>query len=649
MKSGLIHSVFNGAFAITSLLCMAEKPNVLWITIEDTSPQFIGCYGNEHVHTPHMDRLAEEGVRFTQAFATAPVCAAARSTLITGIPNEIAGTGNHRSRMPLPDFVQGFPSYLRDAGYYTSNNVKTDYNTSHAQRLIQNSWHESSRQAGWWNRDSLQPFFSVFNFMESHQSYTMTHPWNWYQEFVIEHLDEHEITSADAFEMPPFYRDTPEMRKHLNRVYNSLNLTDKRIGELLERLDDDGLRESTIIFLYADHGQGIPRAKSNSIGLSYRVPMIIWFPEKYRHLSPWGINTVSDELISFTDLPPTILSLAGAEIPEYMNGRPFMGQQRKDSWDYIYTGRNRIDETPGLERSVSDGRFIYTRVFLPQFPGVRYQKYSDVSDIKKIIRKDQSKGKLNDTQEEMLLPRKVEYLYDLHNDPWEIHNLAGKVEYSDRLVDMRNQLKSYLLEVMDIHFLPEYELNQIAETVNPMQYRLKNGERVRKTISSAWKAMDTATESGELIEMLHDVDPWVRYWASKGLGYRKESLREGKQVLSDIYENENYLLVRVNLAASLYELSGGDEYAKAILDYAYGENLDLALHALQLIQYMETDKRAFFLPGLRKLLKAFQEGKPSNYHVLSSCEMILFVDEGYPIYYENMLPWIDEKELKPMD
>lgn len=621
-----------------------SRPNILWITIEDTSPHFMGCYGNPHVHTPHMDRLAEEGVRFTQAFATAPVCAAARSTLITGIPNEIAGTGNHRSYLPLPDFVQGFPAYLKDAGYYTSNNFKTDYNTSHSQRLIHNSWHESSRQAGWWNRESHQPFFSVFNFMESHQSYTMTHPWNWYLEYVIEQLDEHEITSADAFEMPPFYRDTPEMRKHLNRVYNSLALTDKRIGELLERLEDDGLRESTIIFLFADHGQGIPRAKSSSIGLSYRVPMIIWFPEKYRHLSPWGINTVSDELISFVDLPPTILSLAGAAIPEYMYGRPLMGQQRRDSWDYIYTGRNRIDETPGLERSVSDGRFIYTRVFMPQFPEVRFQKYSDVSDIKKIIRRDQAEGKLNARQEEMLLPREVEYLYDLHNDPWEIHNLAGKAEYSDRLVNMGNQLKSHLLEVKDIHILPEYALRQIAETVTPMEYRTKNGERIRNTISAAWKAMDGATEAGELIEMLNDADPWVRYWASKGVHYRKERCHEGKKVISESYENENYSLVRMNLAATLYELSGNEEYAKAILEYAYSPKLDLALHALQLIQYMEKDKRALFLPGVRELLRCYQEGKPSNYHVRSSCEMILYVDEGHPIYYERMLPWIGEEE-----
>lgn len=624
-----------------------SKLNILWITIEDTSPHFIGSYGNEHVRTPHIDRLAEEGVRFTNAFATAPVCAAARSTIITGIPNEIAGTGNHRSYFPLPENVQGFPSYLRNAGYYTSNNFKTDYNTSDADRLIEDSWHESSRRAGWWNRESSQPFFSVVNFMESHQSYTMTHPWNWYQRFVIDNLDEQEITSADKIDMPPFYRDTPEMRKHFNRVYNSLNLTDKIIGELLERLEDDGLIDSTIIFFYSDHGQGIPRAKSSSIGLSYRVPMIIWFPEQYRHLSPWEMNTVSDELISFTDLAPTILSLVGLTIPEYMKGRPFMGQQRNDSWDYIYTARNRIDETPGLERSVSDGRFIYTRVFLPHFPEVRYQKYSDVSDIKKIIRRDHAEGNLNPTQKEMLLPREVEYLYDLHSDPWEIHNLADQAEYSDRLVDMRDQLKSYLLEVKDIHFLPEYELRQIAETISPMEYREKDVERVRNTISSAWKAMDLATEDEELIEMLKDDDPWVRYWGSTGIVSRKDNWHELMANLSDLYENENYSLVRINLAATLYEHSGSEEFAKTILDYAYSQNLDLALHALQLIQYMERDKRAFFLPGIRELSRQYQAGKRSNNNVRSICEVILFVDDGQPIYYERMLRWIDDRDLNP--
>ena len=170
------------AFFCTSLVFFGqqkETPNILWITLEDTSPHFIGSYGNEDAKTPNIDRLAEEGVRFTNAFANAPVCSAARSAIITGTLNEVLGTGNHRSNYPIPDFIKGFPTFLKDRGWYTTNNSKTDYNTADAKRLIQESWHESSNDAGWWNRESEQPFFSVFNFAESPQSRTMTHPYRW--------------------------------------------------------------------------------------------------------------------------------------------------------------------------------------------------------------------------------------------------------------------------------------------------------------------------------------------------------------------------------------------------------------------------------------------------------------------------------------
>ena len=268
------------------------KPNILWITIEDTSPQFIGCYGNKNARTPVIDQLASEGIRFTNAFSTGTVCSPSRTAIITGIKTYMTGTGNHRSKYPIPEYIKGFPYYLQELGYYTTNNQKTDYNVANEKDFIKEAWHESSGDAGWWNRKSGQPFFSVFNFNESHQSRTMTMTYEWYTENVLDHLSQEERISENEFEMPPFYLDSPEMRKQFARVYNSIKLTDNRIDELLKRLEKDNLKDSTIIFFFADHGEGMPRGKTNGINYGYRVPFVIWFPEMYKHLSPWGTGGI---------------------------------------------------------------------------------------------------------------------------------------------------------------------------------------------------------------------------------------------------------------------------------------------------------------------------------------------------------------------
>jgi len=193
------------------------KPNILWVTIEDTSPQFIGCYGNKNAHTPVIDSLAKDGVRFSNAFACGTVSSASRSCIITGVKTYELGTGNHRSEYPIPEFIKGFPYFLQKAGYFTSNNSKTDYNVANANEFTAEAWNESSNTAGWWNRKPGQPFFAVFNFLDSHQSRTMTMPYDWYEKNVLEKLPLNERISDNQFEMPPIYKDSPEMRKQRDR------------------------------------------------------------------------------------------------------------------------------------------------------------------------------------------------------------------------------------------------------------------------------------------------------------------------------------------------------------------------------------------------------------------------------------------------
>lgn len=593
-----------------------EKPNILWITIEDTSPQFIGCYGDSNARTPVIDGLANEGVRFTNAFSTGTVCSPSRTAIITGVKTYSSGTGNHRSSIPLPGFIKGFPYYIQKEGYYTTNNVKTDYNIYNAGDFINEAWNESSDTAGWWDREPGQPFFSVFNFMESHQSRTMTHPYSWYVENVIEQLPPDERIEEDEFDMPPFYNDTPEMRKQFARVYNSLKLTDNRIGELLERLDRDGLRENTIIFFFADHGQGMPRGKTNGINLGYRVPFIIWFPEKFKHLSPWGTGgVVTDELTDFVDLAPTVISLAGGRIPEHLEGRAFLGKYRSDLSDHLYLSSDRSDNGIDMVRSVTNGQYIYSRNFMPFINEVRYIRYMEIGEIKQIMRRDMAEGKLNTFQESLFEERPPEFLFDIHNDLWETSNLANDPEYSELVDQMRGKLEMEIVRSRDILFLPEFELGKISRSTTPYEFRLKEEdyplEVIYKSASlSGFRGKDIAAKQTEL---LSDPDKIVRYWAA--LGLRSQSEDDLKPFAGSIIEaiNDDYPPVSITASAVAYEYFSNRQAEETLKKFCAGENMDNALMAINYLLYSK-NKEPF-----TETIKSVYEMEGRNYNVRAAC------------------------------
>lgn len=625
-----------------------EKPNILWITLEDTSPQFIGCYGNDVVKTPNMDKLAREGVMFNNAFASGPVCSASRSTLITGVNNSQLGTGNHRSRYSIPDYITGFPSYIRSVGYYTSNNHKTDYNTSNDEAIIKASWDESSPKAGWEKRSEDQKFFSIFNFTDCHQSRTMTLPWNWYKENIFDKLKDDQITRPEEINVPPIYRDTPEMRKYLSRVYNSLNLTDIEVGELLDSLKRDGLMESTIIFLYADHGEGIPRGKSSSVGLSYRVPFIIWFPEKYKHLSPWKTGESTNELICFEDLPPTIISLAGAEIPSYMTGRAFLGEQREEPRPYVYGSRNRIDESPNLVRTVTDGQFFYTREFFPRYPSVGLQKYADVSEIVRTIREDYSEGLLDKNQLLLVERREMEYLYDLKNDPWELNNLAGDAAYSEKLTEMQDALYQRLISDKDAHFMPEYEIQKIAGKMPVYEYRASDKYPAKEIIDAALEVSNPATSPDRLFELLGSDNQDIRYWASVEIhNYLKKDQLDYEKLLQAM--EDDFPPVAIETAAILWEHFSNVSAGKLLSSCIVDANPMISLQALQMVEYMDEVPEFFILAVQDILEKSSDENKeefPPDHNLITICDMILYRNTGRPLFIPQFKRWEDPKYLE---
>jgi arylsulfatase A-like enzyme len=597
-----------------------QKPNILWITIEDTSSQFIGCYGNSNAHTPVIDRLAEEGIRFTNAFSTGTVCSPSRTAIITGVKTYKTGTGNHRSKYPVPAFIKGFPYYLQQLGYYTTNNAKTDYNVAGEKEFIAEAWNESSGKAGWWNRKPGQPFFAVFNYNESHQSRTMTETYDWYVENVYNQLLPNERIGDNDFEMPPFYLDSPEMRKQFARVYNSIKLTDNKIGELLARLEKDKLKDSTIIFFYADHGEGMPRGKTNGINYGYRVPFIMWFPEIYKHLSPWKkAGVVTDELIDFTDLAPTLISLAGGEIPKHLEGRPMLGKKRSKPVEYLFLSSDRSDNGIDMVRTVTDGRFVYSRNFLPFINEARYIRYMEIGEIKQQMRKDLGENKLNPLQKSLFEPRPAEFLFDIENDLWETKNLAGDPKYRTVLEKMRNLLKEEVLRSRDVMFLPEYEIGLLSETTSAYKFRLSKAkyplEEIYETASIAgFRGKEVAAKQIELIKSNNN---FVRYWAI--LGLRSQSADDLKSFSNEIINamEDSYPPAAVTASAIAYEIFNNKVAEENLKKFCGHENAHISLMAINYLLY--TKNRDPFVETIREV----QKMKDRDYNVKAACMDVL--------------------------
>ena len=368
-------------FATTGI--SGDKPNILWITVEDMSP-VLGAYGDTYATTPKLDAFAKESVRYTNAFAAAPVCSPSRSSLITGMWAPSLGTSQMRSTFPIPLDVKGFPTYLREAGYFTTNQVKTDYNTEDEARLIKESWDESSPAAHWRSaaRKKGQPFFSVINHMVTHQSRSMTWPYAAFQEGVQARLSAEERHDPAKVIVPPYYPDTEITRRDLARFYDCVSVMDAEVGRLLEQLKEDGLAEETIVFFYSDHGSGMPRHKRLLHDSGMKVPLMIRFPEKYKHLAPAAAGETVDRLVTFVDFAPTVLSIAGAPVPEALQGETFLGPEVSPKPEFVYGFRDRVDEVFDLSRSIRSERYLLIRNYMPHLSWMQPEGYSDTSTFR---------------------------------------------------------------------------------------------------------------------------------------------------------------------------------------------------------------------------------------------------------------------------
>ncbi|MGC9327546.1 MAG: sulfatase family protein, partial [Candidatus Hinthialibacter sp.] len=326
-----------------------KKPNILWITSEDNGPQ-LGCYGDAYADTPNIDGIAAKGVIYRNAWSTAPVCAPARTTIISGVYPPCTGSEHMRSMTQLPEFMKMYPCYLREAGYYCTNNSKEDYNLEKTGRV----WDESSNKAHWRNRKPGQPFFAIFNFTTTHESQIRKRPHEW-------------IHDPDKVRVPAYHPDTPEVRKDWAQYYDKITEMDAQVGKVLQELEEDGLAEDTIIFYYGDHGAGMPRSKRWPYNSGLRVPMVVHIPDRFKHLMPedYQKGGESDRLVGFIDLAPTVLSLVGIKPPDYMQGHAFLGRFTAPKPEFFFGFRGRMDERYDMVRTVGDGRYVYLRHYMP--------------------------------------------------------------------------------------------------------------------------------------------------------------------------------------------------------------------------------------------------------------------------------------------
>lgn len=495
------------------------RPNILWITCEDISAN-IGCYGDDYAVTPRIDQLAAEGVRYTAAFAPIGVCAPARSCLITGMWPPSLGTHHMRCQSKLPQGVQCFTEYLRAAGYYCSNNVKTDYNFA----VPKNAWDESSRRAHWRGRAAGQPFFSVFNFTTTHESQVRMPD----AKFVERTKDLPDNARHDPAKapIPPYHPDVPEVRQDWARYADLISVMDGEVGAVLDELQQEGLAEETIVFFFSDHGAGLPRSKRWLYDSSTRVPLIIHFPKKYEQLAPSAPGTTCDRLVNFVDFGPTVLSLAGVPIPPTMQGVPFLGKKAGPERQYVHGFRDRMDERYDMLRSVRDERYKLIRNYQPQKPyfGVQHLSYQNEMPTMQAWERLAAAGELNAVAAQWMQPTKPDVeLYDTVVDPWEINNLADDPQYAEVRQRLQTELARWMQDIGDLGLLPECDLRTRFKSEPPYDAirREPQSYPFARILAAAELAASTtpasADEQTRLLEMASDDDAAVRYWAIRGL------------------------------------------------------------------------------------------------------------------------------------
>ena len=524
-----------------------NRPNILWLTAEDIGPE-LGCYGDAMADTPAIDQFAKTSMRYQTAWSNYPVCAPARTTIITGTYACSGGAGNMRSEVPLPDSYVMFPTLLREAGYYCTNASKTDYNFI-VPGGSDSIWDESSRKAHYKNRAEGQPFFAVFNYKKTHESKIRTRP--------------HEaITDPASLTLPPFWPDASEIREDLAQYYDNIAVMDNWFQSKLDELVEEGVAENTIVFFYGDHGSGMPRFKRYAGDTGLRVAMLIHIPESLKNETNASYRSggVSQRLVSFVDLAPTVLKLAGLEPHKSMVGHPWFEKELTPPPKFLYGFRERMDERIDLSHCVRDQRFLYTVNYMPYLPaGQKLAFQRETPSTVKWMDMFEA-GKTDEIQSRFWEPRRAEEFYDLDKDPWATQNIIDDADMQDRIEQFRSAHRIETMRIKDLSFMPE-----------PLVTGLKDGEtslkELQRELPATFKAAqlsslesDNVESDPKMLELLKKGSVSQQAWALVGLRLRKNRLGQNAEAIAAVeHLVDAKSFIAVDAADCLLELGQGDQ------------------------------------------------------------------------------------------
>lgn len=486
-------------------LTKQDTPNIVWLITEDNSPHHMQLYNEGGISMPTVEKLANQGIVFDNAFSTAPVCSVSRSTLITGCYAPRIFTQFHRraERVPLPEKVMPFPYYLKQAGYYTTNNHKQDYNFI----LPEGVWDESFKKASYKNRKKGQPFFHVEN-------HTVTHEGSLHFDQIS--IDETPDETLEHIRVFPYHPNTKTFRYSYHHFQNQHILADQQMGKFIEELEEEGLMENTIIFYFGDHGGVLPRSKGYAYESGLQVPLVVYVPEKWKHLFDHNKGSRTNTFVEFVDFGPTVLSLAGIEPPKGIDGAAVLGKFseplkiKKKNIAFGYA--DRFDEKYDLVRTLRVGKYKYIRNFQPfnidgLFNFYRYKMLA-FKEWKTLYRS----GNLNAEQRQFFEFKKSEALYDLENDPHELNDLSESSGHQEILRSLRNQLHEKLSTLPDLSFYPEPFLLENA-LENPVDFGQKHQEEIKELIAIAnLNLLSFGKARDKIKQALDDDNPWKRYW-----------------------------------------------------------------------------------------------------------------------------------------
>ncbi len=576
-----------------------ELPNILWLTSEDNSAM-LGCYGDEFATTPNLDKLASEGFLYTHAYANAPVCAPARNTILTGIYANSGGNQHMRSYYPVPSNVKTYPEFLREAGYYCTNNSKTDYNTESVNP--NQIWDETSGNAHYKNRAPGQPFFAVFNATMSHES--SLH--NTIPRAQLRH-------DPDEVPIPPYHPGTQEIKHDWAQYYDKVEEMDRWIGEKLQELEDAGLAENTIVFYYGDHGGVLARSKRYVYETGTHVPFIVRIPDKYRHLFPDGKpGSKISRLISFVDLSPTMLSIAGIQIPEYLQGNAFLGEQKTPDPEYAYMFRGRMDERYDMSRAVRDKKFRYIRNYMPYRIYGQHLEYLWRAPSIRSWEQAYLNGECNEVQSIFWNTKPVEELYDTENDYWEVNNLAGDPAYNEVLERMRKENRKWVSRIKDTGFIPEADRVDRAGELSMYDYVRSGSVDMEPIIEAAEIATLGQAENLQKLQLyLKNDENAIRYWGATGLLILGEQAGTAKNDLLAALDDKSANVVTV-AAEALYNLGETEAAKEALLSVLESPNVYARCHALNAID-CTMEKSPEIVNGVMNMVRKAPEMNRNRY------------------------------------